>query len=202
MGSMDTGWVPRLGMRTGRRPRRVDPAASRWDFESARRAAAEAGWWGETLPLAEVLGVLVYPVVEQTGAARRIEEGPRPVSSMDSLELWELIETDALGSAPPSPVSIVGFVASARHWRSAISQLEAVEGLGSGLVVRGRCATRLQRLEADAAEIWMIERGQTTPTLTVRGRVGSVSTSRRVAATRLMEEGLFAHALECGALGH
>jgi len=172
------------------------------DFESARRAAIEAGWWGETLPLAEVLGVLVYPVVEQTGARQRLEAGPGPVGVMESLELWELIESDALGSAPPSPVRIVGFVASDLHWRGAINQLGAVEGLGAGLVVRGHRATRLQRLEADAAELWLLEGALTTaPTLTVRGRRGPVPTSRRVVATRLMEEGLFAHALACGALG-
>lgn len=202
MGPMDTGRVPRLGMRAGRRPRRVDPSASRLDLESARRVATEAGWWGETLPLVEVLGVLVYPVIEQTGAARRIEVGPGPVSSMDSLELWEVIESGGLGTAPPSPVRIVGFVASALTWRSAVTQLGAVEGLGAGLVVRGYGATRLQRLEADAAELWMVEGGRTAaPTLTVRGRSGPVPTSRRIAATRLMEEGLFAHALACGALG-
>ena len=145
---------------------------------------------------AEVLGARVYPVVRLTGAAERVAAGVGPQRCLATLELWESW-SPADGWVPPSPVSVVGFVSVAPRWERALRDLACVSGLGAGMVLAAGRPGSLQLLEADASDVWVTavdDAGH--PDVCVRGRVGPVSTASRVAATRLIEEGMFAHVLE------
>lgn len=199
----DGALVPQLGLGPRVSRRRVPSVRNGVGYECAQRAMTAARWRGELLPLAEVLGVLVYPVVEYTGAATRLEQRSEPERCLMTLELWETLATSAeRAAAPPAPLRIVGFVASNGSWRQALRQVEAVAGLGAGLIARPGRATRMQALEADATDMWVVDGTAdcNAGRLVVRGRQGPVSTARRVPATRLMEEGLFEHAVESGLL--
>lgn len=195
--------VPQLGLGPQLRWRRAPGGRNRLDAGSARRAMDAAGWDGDLLPLADVLGARVYPVVQYTGATARIEHGSAPERCLVTLELWEMLASSAAPEVQPAPLRIVGFVASSGSWRQAMRQLEVVAGLGAGLIAHPGRGTQMQALEANATDVWMVDGVGATEgaRVLVRGRRGPVASARRVPATRLMEEGLFAHAIESGRLG-
>lgn len=179
--------------------RRV-PARVAAGYAAARAGVESAGWPGVTLPAASVLGVTVFPVVELTGAAERIASGVGPERSLSTLALWETLAAGSARTspAPPAPVRIVGFVATASRWDRAITQVQDLAGLGAGLVLCQRRPSMLQLLDADASNVWVVTGGEDGFAACVRGRSEPVETAFRVPATRLIEEGLFAHALACG----
>jgi hypothetical protein len=163
-------------------------------------AVGVAGWDGQVLPQAEVLGVLVYPVVDLTHAQQRADAGQWPERSLTTLEMWETW-SEELPLVPPRPLRIIGFLAATQRWQRAVRNLRAVSGLGSGMIASRRPVTDFQLLEADACEVWVVAPlGPEAASLHLAGRVGPVRSAVRVPATRLMEEGLFAHALACGAV--
>lgn len=172
-------------------------------LQVAALAAHTARWPGVVLPEAEVLGVRVFPVVELTGASCRVHAGVGPERSLTTLALWESLGPDRVPTqhcAPPSPVRIVGFVTFAARWERAFRDLQAVAGLGAGMVVRTRHPSPLQLMDADASGVWVVVDGRAERSLSITGRGGPVQTAQRVPATRLIEEGLFAHALNCRAV--
>jgi hypothetical protein len=170
------------------------------DFETAVAGAEAAGWGGVALPAASVLGVTVFPVVAFTGAQERIAEGIGPERSRTTLALWESLAADpgASALAPPAPLRIVGFASTESRWDRALRYVQSLAGLGAGLVLRQRRPSGLQLLDADAENVWVAAQSEGAFELCVRGRVGPVASAFRVPATRLIEEGLFAHAIACG----
>lgn len=183
---------------------RYCPRADRVDdtpVEMVEEAVRAARWPGQVLPQVRVLGVRAHPVVQFTGAGTRLQEGHGPELVVETLDLWEALGTVG-GDSPLSPLSIVGFVSTTRRWQSAVESARAVAGLGAGMVVRPRQPTALQLMDADVTGVWVAGRGHAASPveLWVQGRVGPVQTSTRSPAHRRMEEGLFAHALSCGAL--
>lgn len=183
---------------TNRPARGIDAAA----FDTVAAAVAAAGWPGVLLPAVCVVGVTVFPVVELTGARERVRTGVGPERSLSTLALWESLNAGApnRGGVPLAPVRIVGFVSSAPRWDRALASVHAVAGLGAGLVLRSRRPSPLQLLDADADDLWVVSGAHETPEVLVRGRIAAPSSLRRVPATRLIEEGLFAHALACAAI--
>lgn len=181
-----------------RRPRGNPEAA----FRAAVMGVQAAGWRGVALPAASVLGITVIPIVEFTGADARISSGAGPERSLTTLALWESFAAGrTTNSAPPAPLRIVGFVSAAQRWDRALAYVQALAGLGAGLVVRQRRPSTLQLMDADADDVWVVAQTDGEPELCVRGRSGRLASAHRVPATRLIEEGLFAHALACGAFG-
>jgi hypothetical protein len=175
--------------------------------DAVRHAVVVSGWSGIVLPEIKVLGAVVYPVVELTGARSRIQVGIGPQQCLAVLEMWEVWAQSAgdaarrLSDSPPAPLRITGFVSASRPWHRALSDLFAVAGLGAGMLVRSRKPTALHLMEADASDVWAVTADPSrNATVWVAGRHGPVATASRVPATRLIEEGLFAHALDAGYL--
>ena len=170
-------------------------------FAIAAAGAAAAGWGGVTLPAASVLGVTVFPIVQFTGARERIDGGVGPQRSLTTLALWESLAADhgSASLAPPAPLRVVGFASTASRWDRALAYVQALAGLGAGLVLRQRRPSALQLLDADAEDLWVAAISDGGVEVCVRGRAGPIASAFRVPATRLIEEGLFAHAIACGA---
>lgn len=182
---------------TFRRP----PSHAGEEYAFASAGATAAGWGGVTLPAASVLGVTVFPVVKFTGAQERLAAGAGPERSLSTLALWESLaaEPDVPGLVPPAPLRIVGLVSTASRWDRAMTNVQALAGLGAGLLLRQRRPSALQLLDADADDVWVVVQHEAGFDVSVRGRIGPVASAFRVAAHRLIEEGLFAHAIACGA---
>lgn len=186
---------------------RYRPARPEVGLQVARKAALAAGWRGVVLPEAEVVGAKVYPVVEFTGADQRLRAGEGPQRCLATLEMWETWSDWGRGcgltvrEVPPAPLRIVGFVSLTSRWERALQSVCAVSGLGSGLVARSRRPRGLQLMDADASNVWVVGvDNYGAAVVWVRGRSGPVESAARVPATRLMEEGLFAHAVACAAI--
>lgn len=179
------------------RPRRR--AAQELSHATVAAAVSAARWPGQVLSLASVLGSLVYPVVAFTGAAERVRRRQPPILHLETLDVWETMPS---AETPPAPVRIVGFVSTAAGWSTALDQVRSLSGLGAGMVLRRRPSPALPLMDADATGVWVagIDPAESVPRVWVTGRSGPASTASRVAATRLMEEGLFAHALACNAI--
>ena len=158
------------------------------------KALEVARWPGVALPAAKVLGSVVIPVVAITGARERVKRGQGPLLDLETLDAWEAMFD---GGVPAAPLRIVGFVSTAHRWSAAIEQVRSLGGLGAGMVISRARAHALPLMDADATGVWVVgvPPCEPQPRLWVTGRVGSVPTARRTAATRLMEEALFAHAL-------
>ena len=188
--------VPVLDLSSTVRFRRRRRRAQGFDAVDVVQAAADAaGWGGVALPEAYVLGVSVHPVVEFTGAHERLAAGVLPQHCPTTLGIWETLPCES----PPVPLHMLGFVSLSSRWDRAMSDVAAVSGLGAGMVLRLKSPSPLQLLDADASDVWVTEKtNDETVSLRVVGRRGPVATAYRVAGTRLMEEGLFAHALSCG----
>lgn len=181
---------------------RREPGGAHEAFGSVAAAIRAASWPGVVLPAASVLGATVFPVVELTGARNRVADGVGPQRSLTVLALWEACAADPAtkSSAPPAPLRIVGFASAAPRWDRAMRSMHDIAGLGAGLIVRARKPSTWQLLDADAEDVWVVAGSAGDATLAVRGRTGPLGTACRVPATRLIEEGLFAHALACGAV--
>lgn len=195
--------VPVINLSYDMRSRPSDPHGTP-RLQVATLAARTARWPGVVLPEADVLGMRVFPVVELTGASYRVHAGVGPQRCLTTLAIWESFGPDRVPTqhgAPPSPVRVVGFVSLAARWERALRDLQAVAGLGAGMVVRTRHPSPLQLMDADASGVWVVVDRRAEVSLSVTGRAGPVQTAQRVPATRLMEEGLFAHALNCRAVG-
>lgn len=156
-----------------------------------------ARWVGTVLPPADILGSVVLPVVSFTGAPERLRTGQGPMLDLETLDVWETMPTD---QTPAAPLRIVGFIATATRWSTAVEQVRSLAGLGAGMVVTSRARSSLSLLDADATGVWVVGAPpcEPAPRLWVTGRVGPAATATRVTATRMMEEALFAHALDCG----
>lgn len=170
------------------------------DLATIQQAVEVVDWRGHVLPGANVLGAAVYPVVEFTGALERMRTGEGPQRCLTTLEMWEAWGTELL-HVPPRPLQIIGFVSVTANWYRALRDILAVAGLGAGMLLRHQAITDIQLLDADATHTWVVQAHGASPvSLRLPGRIGPVPTATRVPATRLMEEGLFAHALLCGAI--
>jgi len=92
---------------------------------------------------------------------------------------------------------MVGFISTAASWSRAIEQVRSLCGLGAGMVLSRSRASVLPLMDADASSVWVvgIPPCEPEPKVWVTGRVGPVSTAARTPVTRVLEEGLFAHAL-------
>jgi hypothetical protein len=169
------------------------------EFALAVAGVDAAGWGGVVLPAASVLGATVLPVVEFTGARERLADGVGPERSLSTLALWESLAADCARLAPAAPLRIVGFVSAASRWERALAHVQRLAGLGAGLVLRQRRPSALQLLDADAGDVWVAVLHDGSFDVCVRGRTGPITSAFRVPATRLIEEGLFAHAIASGA---
>lgn len=84
-------------------------------------AAARLGWHGAALPEMTVFGrrVIVVAQLRTEAHAERICLGATPVTDRTEVATWTWPEF--AGSAPPAAVDIVGVLAVARHWRTALA---------------------------------------------------------------------------------
>lgn len=109
--------------RSARRTQRVLPPGPlpTAGIELAAAAAEQLGWTGVVLPQTTLLGRRVHLVARlRTDVhAERIATGMGPVTDKAAVSTWtwpELADT-----APSAAVEIVGVVAVARHWRTALA---------------------------------------------------------------------------------
>lgn len=208
--TVQDGLVPVLDLGPQTTYRRLTPTETRARQTvpaSVEAAVRAAGWPGIVLPKAQVLGVLVYPVVRFTGAAARLSAGQGPQRRLEILESWEAWSGEE--SPPEAPLRVLGFVSCQKLWSTAVEGVRCLSGLGAGMVIRRRCPPTMALLDADATGVWVVQVRAHDPVsavacdraqVLVTGRFGALSTAQRVPATRLMEEALFAHALHFGAL--
>jgi hypothetical protein len=79
------------------------------------------GWSGSVLPPIKLLGRHVVPVAELVpdAHAERLCFGSKPVLDRTEIATWVWPEMD--GRVPPSAAHLVGMLAPARHWRSALT---------------------------------------------------------------------------------
>ncbi|HEY0637714.1 MAG TPA: hypothetical protein VGD67_08720 [Pseudonocardiaceae bacterium] len=87
----------------------------------APQVAAELGWGGTVLPPMVVLGRRVIIVAEllENVHRDRVLRGWDPVTDRVSVQTWAWPELAA--TAPDPAVRITGVIASARHWRTALT---------------------------------------------------------------------------------
>lgn len=87
----------------------------------AEGAAQRLGWHGVALPEMTVFGrkVIVMAQLRTEAHAERICLGAAPVTDRTEVATWTWPEFAA--SAPPPAVEIVGVLAVARHWRTALA---------------------------------------------------------------------------------
>ena len=89
--------------------------------ELARAAAAQLGWNGVVLPETTILGrkVCVVAKLRTEVHAERIAMGVGPVADRATVDTWTWPEL--AGTAPAPAAEIVGVLAVARHWRTAMA---------------------------------------------------------------------------------
>ncbi|MFB9430296.1 hypothetical protein [Streptoalloteichus tenebrarius] len=87
----------------------------------AARAAELLGWRGVVLPPMSLLGRRVVPVAEllPDRHAERLCWGVGPVTDRTAVSTW--VWPEMLGRVPPPAVRLVGVLAPARHWRTALT---------------------------------------------------------------------------------
>ncbi len=162
-------------------------------------AVHAARWPGILLPKLSIGGSLVYPVIAPNLPAwhQRVAARQHPELDPSTIVLWESW-TEDLGPMPPATaLSIVGFVSDARA-HLARRAVNALRGLGAGMVVHTgvRRPTQESRWECDYQGLFLVWASAKPPAaLCVPGRLGPVSTARRIALTRVYEEKLFSWAL-------
>lgn len=172
--------------------------------DTAVCAAMSSGWSGVVLPPLRLSGFIVRPVVDidRQVCTERLNDHQYPETDMSTLAIWEGWSDD-LGPAPPgAPLSITGFISTARP-RQALYGLDILSGYGAGLILfesRRRPSEWVMR-ECDLAGAFMVWSGDDGCECVVTGRGGPVATARRTVATRQKEEILFAHALRSGQMG-
>ncbi len=166
---------------------------------SVIEAASAAGWPGVVLPQRTIFDVRVYPVVEPMPFAWRVRATAGAELNRPTLAMWEQWQIGMAVEIPPSPLAIVGFVATTT-FRSAMNAVRGLAGFGSGLILSAsaRPPTPWQIRTADFDEVSLAWDSDDGVVLLSGGRIGPVATARRIVATRWIEEVLFDWALRAG----
>ena len=103
--------------------------------ELARAAAAQLGWNGIILPETTILGrkVCVVAKLRTDVHAERIAMGAGPVADRATVDTWTWPEL--AGTAPAPAAEIVGVLAVARHWRTAMASAVPFARYGEAAMV-------------------------------------------------------------------
>ncbi|MGW5741892.1 hypothetical protein [Amycolatopsis sp. NPDC003861] len=103
--------------------------------ELARAAAAQLGWNGVVLPEITILGrkVCVVAKLRTDVHAERIAMGAGPVADRATVDTWTWPEL--AGTAPAPAADIVGVLAVARHWRTAMASAVPFARYGEAAMV-------------------------------------------------------------------
>ncbi|MDQ7804017.1 hypothetical protein Q5425_09750 [Amycolatopsis sp. A133] len=103
--------------------------------ELARVAAAQLGWNGVVLPETTILGrkVCVVAKLRTDVHAERIAMGAGPVADRATVDTWTWPEL--AGTAPAPAAEIVGILAVARHWRTAMASAVPFARYGEAAMV-------------------------------------------------------------------
>jgi hypothetical protein len=103
--------------------------------ELARAAAAQLGWNGVVLPEITILGrkVCVVAKLRTEVHAERIAMGAGPVADRATVDTWTWPEL--AGTAPAPAAEIVGVLAVARHWRTAMASAVPFARYGEAAMV-------------------------------------------------------------------
>lgn len=103
--------------------------------ELARAAAAQLGWHGVVLPETTILGrkVCVVAKLRTDVHAERIAMGAGPVADRATVDTWTWPEL--AGTAPAPAAEIIGVLAVARHWRTAMASAVPFARYGEAAMV-------------------------------------------------------------------
>ncbi|WP_329053380.1 hypothetical protein OG738_11125 [Amycolatopsis sp. NBC_01488] len=103
--------------------------------ELAVAAAAQLGWNGVVLPETTILGrkVCVVAKLRTDVHAERIAMGAGPVADRATVDTWTWPEL--AGTAPAPAAEIVGVLAVARHWRTAMASAVPFARYGEAAMV-------------------------------------------------------------------
>ncbi|WP_290057898.1 hypothetical protein [Amycolatopsis solani] len=103
--------------------------------ELATAAAAQLGWNGIVLPETTILGrkVCVVAKLRTEVHAERIAMGAGPVADRATVDTWTWPEL--AGTAPAPAAEIVGVLAVARHWRTAMASAVPFARYGEAAMV-------------------------------------------------------------------
>lgn len=103
--------------------------------ELAASAAIRLGWHGVVLPEMVLMGRRVVVVAElmADAHAERVCVGAGPEADRTTVSTWVWPEME--GRVPPSAVKIVGVLAVARHWRTALASAVPFARYGNAAVV-------------------------------------------------------------------
>jgi hypothetical protein len=103
--------------------------------ELATAAAAQLGWNGIVLPETTILGrkVCVVAKLRTDVHAERIAMGAGPVADRATVDTWTWPEL--AGTAPAPAAEIVGVLAVARHWRTAMASAVPFARYGEAAMV-------------------------------------------------------------------
>ncbi|QRP45963.1 hypothetical protein [Amycolatopsis sp. FDAARGOS 1241] len=103
--------------------------------ELARKAAALLGWTGVVLPTTTLLGrkVSIVARLRTDVHAERIAMGVGPVADRATVDTWTWSELAATAPAPAA--EIIGVLAVARHWRTAMASAVPFARYGEAAMV-------------------------------------------------------------------
>ncbi|MFJ6670464.1 hypothetical protein ACIQMJ_05070 [Actinosynnema sp. NPDC091369] len=103
--------------------------------ELAASAAVRLGWHGVVLPEMVLMGRKVIVVAEllADAHAERLCLGAAPETDRTTVSTWVWPEMD--GRVPPAAVRIVGVLAVARHWRTALASAVPFARFGNAAAV-------------------------------------------------------------------
>lgn len=103
--------------------------------ELARKAAALLGWNGVVLPVTTLLGrkVSIVARLRTDVHAERIAMGVGPVADRATVDTWTWPELAATAPAPAA--EIIGVLAVARHWRTAMASAVPFARYGEAAMV-------------------------------------------------------------------
>ncbi|MFE2752437.1 hypothetical protein ACFXGA_10610 [Actinosynnema sp. NPDC059335] len=103
--------------------------------ELAASAAVRLGWHGVVLPEMVLMGRKVIVVAEllADAHAERVCLGAGPETDRTTVSTWVWPEMD--GRVPPAAVRIVGVLAVARHWRTALASAVPFARFGNAAAV-------------------------------------------------------------------
>ncbi len=103
--------------------------------ELATAAAAQLGWNGIVLPETTIVGrkVCVVAKLRTDVHAERIAMGAGPVADRATVDTWTWPEL--AGTAPAPAAEIVGVLAVARHWRTAMASAVPFARYGEAAMV-------------------------------------------------------------------
>ncbi|WP_439385287.1 hypothetical protein [Amycolatopsis lexingtonensis] len=103
--------------------------------ELATAAAAQLGWNGIVLPETTILGrkVCVVAKLRTEVHAERIAMGAGPVADRATVDTWTWPEL--AGTAPAPAAEIIGVLAVARHWRTAMASAVPFARYGEAAMV-------------------------------------------------------------------